>query len=99
MQPHPSSLAALVCACTLVGCIAPKATVVRDAGAITPAADSAAPTPTPPPDDGFRTGELLVLPKDTEYRPTRSTPLQPDSNSGTVIVNPPTSPPPGKKNE
>ena len=101
MPPHASSLVALVCACTLAACIAPKAIVVKEPAPSAQIADMAIvnATPNPTPDDGFRTGELLVLPKETEYRPTRPAVPTPDATSGTVIVNPPNAKPERKKND
>jgi hypothetical protein len=97
MVLHHPSLAAIACACTLAGCAAPKAVVLK---APTPNTHKAATTsidatPIQKPDDGLRTGDLLVLPRDNEYRTTQPSP--PDPNAGTVIVNPPTSPAEGKK--
>jgi len=53
-------------------------------------------------DDGLRTGDLLVMPRDTEYRATNPGLPKSDAGAGTVIVSPPSAPkprPPGKPEE
>jgi hypothetical protein len=88
-----SSLAAIACTCSLIGCAAPKPAVVEEpkAPSVKAETDKIDPAPKLPADDGLRTGDLLVLPKETEYQATN--PALPKSNSGTgaVIVNPPKS--------
>ena len=114
MPIQPSSLAALAalaCACALVGCAAPRKALVMvrvpDPSAKVPAAANSAvasteAVPKVSHDDGLRTGDLLGLPHDTEYRATN--PALPKTNvgAGAVIVNPPSAPkpkPPGKPEE
>jgi hypothetical protein len=92
-----SHLVILACACALGGCAVPKATVVEPGPkppSPTAAATAAARVATPASDDGLRTGDLLVLPKDTEYRATNPALPAPNSGAGTVIVTPPSAPKP-----
>ncbi len=97
---HPF-LASVAGALLLVGCATPKATVVVEP---TRPADkvettSRIPAPKPAPDDGFRTGNLLELPKETEYRPTNPSLPKSNTHAGTVIVSPPNSPKPSLQAE
>ncbi|KAB2642748.1 MAG: hypothetical protein DVB26_01695 [Verrucomicrobia bacterium] len=67
-----------------------------------PAATSTESQPKPPDDDGLRTGDLLVMPKDGEYRATHPVLPKVDAGAGTVIVTPPSAAkprPPGKAEE
>jgi hypothetical protein len=93
-----SSLAAI--ACTLIGCAAPKPAVVEEpkAPSVKAETDKIDPAPKLPADD-FRTGDLLVLPKETEYRATNPTLPKSNSGPGAVIVTPPKSKPEGKPGE
>ena len=52
------------------------------------------PAPKAVPDDGFRTGNLLVLPKDTEYRATNPALPKTTPGAGAVIITPPSPPKP-----
>ena len=97
MLIHPSSVVALACAGALFGCAAPKIAAIVEQTSKPPAKVESADTQRVvklAPDDSLRTGDLLVLPKDTEYR--ASAPALPKSSSGagTVIVNPPSQPKP-----
>ena len=99
MMIQPSTLAACACACTLVGCA-----VFKKAHVVVPPPPPAVPTeavavpaesvPKPTADDGLRTGDLLVMPRDTEYRATNPALPKTDTGAGTVIVNPPSAPKP-----
>lgn len=95
-----SSLAAIACTCTLIGCAAPKPAVVEEPKkpGVKADADKVDPAPKLPADD-LRTGDLLVLPKDTEYRATNPTLPKSNSSPGTVIVTPPKPKPEGKPEE
>jgi len=93
MMIQSSTIAALACACSLVGCAAfnkahvaapPPTAVEPPPAAVTPEAP-----PKPPDEDGFRTGDLLVMPRDTEYSATHPAPSKTDTAAGTVIVTPP----------
>ena len=95
MAFHPSSFAVIVWSCVLVGCAAPRAVGVLEPKASAPEKPeivTLAAAPKPVPDDGFRTGNLLELPKETEYRPTNPSLPKSNSSAGTVIVNPPNPP-------
>ncbi|MEI7908164.1 MAG: hypothetical protein WCK77_00880 [Verrucomicrobiota bacterium] len=99
MTFHRSSLVGLACACALAGCAAPKKALVIERAPVPavktgddPAATEALSKPAH--DDGFRTGDLLVLPKDTEYRATNPRLPTVNAGGGTVIVNPPSAPKP-----
>lgn len=88
-----------VIACLLVACAIPKRAVVVDepkhnkpthpAASETQKPPTRESPPNPVPDDGFRTGDMLALPKESEYRPTNPSLPKPNPNSGTVIVSPP----------
>ena len=106
---NPSSvLVAIACTCALTGCaVFKKAQVAAVPPTSAAPADSAAAAPTealpkPPDEDGLRTGDLLVMPRDTEYRATNPALPKTDASAGTVIVTPPSAPkprPPGKAEE
>ena len=99
MLTHPSSLAVLACACALAGCAAPRKGVVivpvpPHPSSVIVQNTSIEPAPKPSPGDGLRTGDLLGLPKDTEYRATNPALPKAGPSAGTVIVTPPSPPKP-----
>jgi hypothetical protein len=75
----------------LVSCAAPKPVVVEKAGAEaappTPAAATTA-EPTAMPDDGIRLPDMLGLPAEGDFKPTK--PAGSSVESGAVISRPPT---------
>lgn len=91
-------LAALACACALAGCAAPRKALVMtrvpEPADKAPGVATAAPEPVAGAshDDGLRTGDLLGLPKDTEYRATNSALPKANAGASTVIVTPPSPP-------
>jgi len=106
MMSLRSSFAALACACALASCAAPRKALVMarvpepsvkaETG---PALAASDPVSKPLHDDGFRTGDLLGLPKDTEYRATNPALPKANAGAGTVIVTPPSAPKPKPQNK
>lgn len=96
MMIHPSAFASLACACALLGCAAPyKAVVIvpvpKPSSVKSPTATTEA-VAKPSAEDGLRTGNLLALPTDTEYRATNPALPKTGAGTGTVIVSPPSPP-------
>lgn len=97
MTIQPSFLAALACVATLAACAAPKKATVVNPTPKEPAKTETAASPQVAkamPDDGLRTGDLLALPKDTEYHATNSAAPGSGPGAGTVVVSPPSPPKP-----
>ena len=97
MMIRPPTLAAVACACALAGCASfKKGHSATPPPTPAPTADTPSappePIPKPPVDDGLRTGNLLVMPRDTEYRATHPDLPKANAGTGTVIVTPPSSP-------
>ena len=65
---------------------------VKVPGATNLIAANESPVSKVPGDDGLRTGNLLGLPKDTEYRATNPALPKPTASGGAVIVSPPSAP-------
>lgn len=83
----------------LPGCAVPKAVVVEDPNKL-PASSESPPgnaTPNAPPDDGLRTGNLVTLPSDSDFRTGRPALRKSSPDAGTVIAHPPTVPVPKPK--
>lgn len=106
MMNATSALAAIACVCGLTGCALMKKTPVAAPPPTSAVPEGVATAPEvitkPLEDDGFRTGDLLVMPRETEYRATNPALPKAEAGAGTVIVTPPSAPktrPTGKPEE
>jgi hypothetical protein len=84
----------LAAAClVLAGCVAPKADVVEEPKPKTvPKTTAEAPAEIKPPDSPLRIGNMLGLPKESEFRATNPGAANPEPGGSAVIVSPTTKP-------